>query len=263
MFGFAKLAGYDYFEHVERYLLKHLEAAGIEARMEIVATPPTASIRRRARVVAQTIADSCGDEGPIHLIGHSTGGLDARLLGSPTVDLGLRGDVLAWRSRLSSVTTMNTPHYGTPLAQFFATVSGTRLLYALSLLTFTTLRLGSPPLAVFSSLVAAFGGLDETLGVDIHLLDRATDVILRVVGDQGRAEVHEWLDGIRHDQGGILQITPEAMDIFNAATEESDGVRCGSIATWAPPPTSAKRRTSPRPSVSTPSTAGLLESARV
>ncbi|MFO0618712.1 MAG: hypothetical protein U0414_39330 [Polyangiaceae bacterium] len=30
---------------------------------------------------------------------------------------------LAWMSRLASVTTINTPHHGTPIAAFFATVT--------------------------------------------------------------------------------------------------------------------------------------------
>jgi hypothetical protein len=239
MFGFAKLAGYDYFEHVERLLSARFEAEGLRYVLEIVPTPPTASIRRRAGVVAATIARTCGDDdGPIHLVGHSTGGLDARLLASPTVDLALTGDTgpQVWAPRLRTVVTMNTPHYGTPLAQFFTSVSGTRLLYALSLLTFTTLRYGGPPLTVFSSLIAAIGSVDEALGIDIKLLDKTTDLVLRFVGDQGRDEVHSWLDGIRQDQGGIVQITPEAMDIFNAAAENAEGVRYGSVATSSPPP---------------------------
>jgi triacylglycerol esterase/lipase EstA (alpha/beta hydrolase family) len=238
MFGFGRLAGYDYFEHVERALAARFEDAGVELRMEVVPTPPTASIRRRARVVTATVSDTGGDDdGPIHLIGHSTGGLDARLLASPTVQLKLPAELQTWRrGRLRTVTTMNTPHHGTPLAQFFTTVSGTRLLYALSLLTFTTLRYGGPPLTVFSSLVAAIGSLDEALGIDIHLLDRTTDLVLRFVGDQGRDEVRTWLDGISRDQGGILQITPETMDLFNATTENSTEIRYGSTVTAAPPP---------------------------
>jgi len=234
MFGFARLAGYDYFEHVERGLARRFWDAGIEARLDIVPTPPTASIRRRARVLAETVhADGGGDDPDerIHLVGHSTGALDARLLVSPTVQLAMDEETMGWRKQVVSVVSMNGPHHGTPLAAFFATVSGTRLLYALSLLTFTTLRFGGPPLTVASSLVAALAGVDDALGLDIHVLDRVTDLLLRFIGRRGRDEVRDWLSGIRVDQGGILQITPEAMDLFNAAVEDSPDVRYGSVVT--------------------------------
>jgi hypothetical protein len=238
MFGFGRLAGYDYFEHVERLLAARFEDAGARYVLEIVPVLPTASIRRRARVVVERVAETCGDDdGPIHLIGHSTGGLDARLIASPSVHLAIPKEKLAWVSRLASVVTMNTPHYGTPLAGFFTTVSGTRLLYALSLLTFTTLRYGAPPLTIFSSLIAALGSIDDVVGLDIKLLDKTTDLLLRFIGEAGQDEVHQWLDGIRQDQGGIIQITPESMDIFNAAAEDSPRVRYGSLATASPPPT--------------------------
>ena len=58
--------------------------------------------------------------------------------------------LLAWLPRLRSVTTMNTPHYGTPLASFFATANGQRVLSALSALTVTGLSLGAQPLAAAS-----------------------------------------------------------------------------------------------------------------
>ena len=238
MFGFGRLAGYDYFEHVERALEERLRASGRDVHVAIVPTPPTASIRRRARVVAETVFETMGDAptAHVHLVGHSTGGLDARLLASPDVNLTIPKKTLAWTEQVRTVITMNTPHYGTPLASFFATVSGTRLLYALSLLTFTTLRYGGPPLTVFSTLVAAIGGLDEAIGIDVKLLDRATDLILRFIGDRGREEVHGWLDGIRQDQGGIIQLMPEAMDIFNAVCHDAEHVRYGSVVTASPPP---------------------------
>jgi hypothetical protein len=238
MFGFGSLAGYDYFAHVERHVGAHFEDAGRELVMEIVTTPPTASIRRRARVIADHIAARYVPGENVHLIGHSTGGLDARLVASPSVDLG--SDSLGWRAGLKTVLTMNTPHHGTPIATFFTSVSGVRLLYALSLLTFTTLRYGGPPLTVLSSLVASLGSVDEAFGLDIKLLDRATDMMLRFVGAQGQSEVRLWLDGIRRDQGGIVQITPEAMDIFNAGAEDAEGVRYGFVASAAPPPSPLK-----------------------
>ena len=48
--------------------------------------------------------------------------------------------------------------------------------------------------------------------------------------------MRQWLDGIRRDQGGIVQITPEAMDVFNATTTDGEGVRYGCVATFAPRP---------------------------
>ena len=237
MFGFAKLAGYDYFEHVERHLSDAFREAEARFILEIIQTPPTASIRRRARVVAEHVHRTAGDsDDPIHLIGHSTGGLDARLLASPETDLDLGESTTAWIRRLRSVVTLNAPHHGTPLATFFTSVSGVRLLYALSLLTFGTLKYGGPPLTVFSTMIATLGSLDEIVGLDIKLLDRTTELLLRFVGAQGRDEVRQWLDGIRKDQGGIVQLTPEAMDLFNAATTDSDAIRYGCVATVAPKP---------------------------
>ncbi len=238
MFGFGRLAGYDYFQHLRRALVARFIDADIPALVEVVAVPPTASIRRRAIEVAQAVwTSSRDDDGPIHLVGHSTGGLDARLLLSPTAHFrGLPEAQRAWTSRVRSLTTLNTPHHGTPLAAFFATVSGTRLLYALSLLTVTTLSVGRPGLAALARMMAALGTLDEIIGVDVKLLDEATSLALRFVGDRGRLEVSSWLSGIREDQGGIIQLMPESMDLFNAAAEDDSRVRYGCIASASPPP---------------------------
>jgi triacylglycerol lipase len=239
MFGFGKLAGYDYFAHVEEALRKRFALAEVPVVIEVVPTPPTASIRKRAKVLADVIArstESDDGEGPIHLIGHSTGGLDARVVVSPTVHLDIPDASLRWTARVQSVVTLNTPHFGTPLAAFFATVSGTRLLYAISLLTFATLTIGGPPLGLLSSVIAAIGGADKALGLDIGVLDRATNLVLRFVGDRGREQVRSWLDGIRDDQGGIIQIMPEVMDLFNGACANHPEIRYGSVATASPPP---------------------------
>jgi len=211
---------------------------GVEVVVEGVPLPPTASIRRRAARVARAVhAGASNDAGPIHFIGHSTGGLDARLLVSPTTSIrDLDPELLAWRDRVRAVVSVNTPHHGTPLAGFFATVSGTRLLYAISLLTVTTLGVGRPGLAALAQIVAALGTVDEVIGLDIKLLDQATKLALRFVGDEGRAEVEAWLGGIPEDQGGIIQLMPEAIDIFNAAAEDAGAVRYGCVATSSPPP---------------------------
>lgn len=239
MFGFGKLASYDYFAHVARAQKRFFADAGIELETHVVDVAPTASIRRRAKRLAELVAATSRPEegGPIHLLGHSTGGLDARLVASPSVRLPVFADALAWLPRLRSVTTMNTPHYGTPLASFFATVSGQRILYAVSVLTFIGLSLGAPPLAAASALVVAIGQLDRAvLGMDIKLIERTTDALLKALEPASSRELRDYLDAITKDQGAVIQLTPEAMDLFQAGIEDRIGVHYQSTCAMAPPP---------------------------
>jgi triacylglycerol lipase len=240
LFGFAKLAGYDYFNHLRRGIEQRYAAAGVPVVCEDVPAPPTSSLRYRSRVLAGTVARTAGDQGPIHLVGHSTGGLDSRLVLSPSANLGIEEPLFAWRTRVASAVSLNTPHYGTPVASYFATVSGTRVLYALSLFTVLSLTLGEPSLAIFSRLLAGLGGIDAIFGGDLKLFSRVTDGVLRFVDKDGREEISDFLGKVRVDQGAIVQIMPEAMDLFNAATENRPGVRYGSVASAAPPPRSLR-----------------------
>ena len=240
MFGFGRLASYDYFTHLERALSERLRAAGEEVEIHVVQVSPTASIRRRALKLTELVARTCdltaSNGGPIHLMGHSTGGLDARLVASPSVSLAVPPGTLAWRSRLTSVTTINAPHFGTPLASFFTTASGQRVLRALSALTFIALSLGSPPLAVASALVMAFSRIDRSLGLELKLLDRMTDALVRVLDDARGQDVRDYLDAISGDQGAMVQLMPEAMDLYVAGVEDRVGVLYQSTASMAPAP---------------------------
>jgi hypothetical protein len=235
MFGFAQLASFDYFGHVEEALRARFRAHGREPAILVCEVHPTASIRRRAAKLATMIASTAGrGEGPIHVVGHSTGGLDARLVASPTVRLPGVGPLeLAWTSRLCSVTTMNAPHYGTPLAAFFATVSGQRLLWATSALTVAALKLGAPPLAAASALVAAFARF-QLRGFEQGLIDRMIEGVIRVLDDASSRTLRDWLHLLSDDQGAIVQLMPEAMDLFQAGVEDRPGVRYQSVATYAP-----------------------------
>ncbi|MBW2456459.1 MAG: hypothetical protein JRI68_18220 [Deltaproteobacteria bacterium] len=201
MFGFARLAAYDYFEHLQSALSKRFRARGRQAEIRVVEVHPTSSIRRRAAKLAQMLAHTAGtDDGPIHILGHSTGGLDARLVASPTAQLTHQSSPeRRWLGRLRSITTLNTPHYGTPLASFFATAKGQQLLYAVSAITVTALKLGAPPLATASALVAALGRTGDSVGFEVALVD------------------------------------PEAMDLFHAGVEDRQSVRYHCVASYAPP----------------------------
>lgn len=104
--GFDRLYAFrrpmkDYFPGIG----ERLEAEG--HRVFLAQVSPTAGIARRARDLKDFI-DRVVPAGPIHLIGHSLGGLDARYAVSK---LGLD-------SRVKSLTTVGTPHRGSSFADW-------------------------------------------------------------------------------------------------------------------------------------------------
>jgi hypothetical protein len=233
LFGFARLGGFDYFTHVEEALASRFLERGADCEFVLVSSPPTGSIVHRTQVLMDAIQKACSDDaGAIHLVGHSTGGLDVRLLASPTT----WPDLPEWFDRVRTVTSISTPHYGTPLAYFFTTMAGTRLLEALSVLTYMTLQAGGPPLTALTPLIASISRIDEALGIESKVLEKTIELLLSFLGEKGQTEVREWFDGIRSDQGAIIQLTPESMDIFNAGVEDNPNVRYGSVVTRMPPP---------------------------
>ncbi|PKN44381.1 MAG: hypothetical protein CVU63_10600 [Deltaproteobacteria bacterium HGW-Deltaproteobacteria-20] len=236
LFGFSTLGSYHYFCHIEAGIRRRFQAAGKGVQVHLVDVHPTASIRRRGRKLVDVIDGTYDGTGSIHLFGHSTGGLDARLVASPTMNVSGASVSTRWAGAIRSVTTMNTPHYGTPLASFFATLSGQRLLYALSALTVAVLKLGRPPLALSSSLVAAFAGIERAVGMQLRLIDTLTDNLVRVLDSATADETAQFLRLIREDQGAIIQLSPESMDLFQAGVEDNDRVHYQCVASFAPVP---------------------------
>jgi hypothetical protein len=196
-------------------------------------TSPTASLPRRAARLAETIAAS---DGPIHLIGHSSGGLDVRLLASPGVALPTALDVEAVARRVRSVVTVSAPHYGTPVAAFFNSVLGQRLLQLLSLSTMYILRFGALPVSALLKLGAAFARVDRHLGVNSALLDQLFGLLLADFSPPRRQAIGRLLDDVQRDQALLSQLTPDGMEVFNAGVRDRPGVRYGSVVTRARPP---------------------------
>jgi triacylglycerol lipase len=234
MFGFGRLGSYNYFAHVERELGARFAAAGHELVAHIIEDLPTASIRRRATRLAAIVAQTSGGEA-VHLLGHSTGGLDARLAASPATR-SIPAESLTWLPRLRSVTTMNTPHFGTPLASFFATANGQRVLAALSVLTVAGLSLGAQPLAAASVLLGFLRGVDRSFPFKLQLLDRAIDSVVGLVDDARTPELRAFLAAIQDDQGSMIQLSPESMDLVVASFEDRAGVVYQSTASMSPSP---------------------------
>ncbi len=70
---------------------------------------PTASIEERAEELLSAVYKQIGKSEPFHIIAHSMGGLDSRFLASP--------NGLGEGERVLSITTLSTPHWGSPLAE--------------------------------------------------------------------------------------------------------------------------------------------------
>lgn len=227
-FGFANLGDVRYFGHVAR----ELERAGLGA-VHVVATHPTASLPRRALPLHEAIAatSSAGDR--VHLIGHSSGGLDARLLVSPGSALGATIDVEAIASRVVSVVSVATPHRGTPSAAFFGTLAGKAMLRALSIMTIVVVRHGGAPLGHLMKLSELLLQAERHLQPDPDVLDEVFRDLLGELSPDRRLEVEAFFQDVGEDQALLSQLSPDAMAVFGATTADRPGVRYGSVVTRA------------------------------
>jgi pimeloyl-ACP methyl ester carboxylesterase len=233
-FGFARLGNITYFHHVEEELRRRLEGAGMEVSLTAVPTLPTASIPRRVEQLVATV-EAQGGDGPIHLIGHSTGGLDARLLVTPGLSIpGVADEAVA--ERVESVVSVATPHFGTPTAAFFDGLFGEKLLYVMSLATIYSLRFGRVPIRLLVSLVGLMTRLDDRVGLEGTVVDQFYDDLFDQFDSGHEAQIREFLDRIVADQSAIGQLTPGSIDLFNAAAADSPEVRYGCVMTRAPRP---------------------------
>ena len=232
-FGFSNLGGITYFHHVREALEEEFERRGHECVARGVATLPTGSIRSRAVRLAEEIDATVDGDSPIHLIGHSTGGLDTRLLATPGVNLATDVDVAALGERIESVVTVSTPHLGTPLAGIFNSIFGQRLLWVLSLGTIYTLRFGHLPLRVLFGLAGVLTRIDRRLGLKETLLEQFYQELFADFGRERSAEISEFLGHIRSDRSVVAQLTAGSIDLFNASTSDRASTRYGCVVTRA------------------------------
>lgn len=236
-FGFSDIGGITYFHHVREFLEHRFEQIGLRAEIRSVATLPTSSVERRAARLFAAIAED-DPQGPIHLVGHSTGGLDARVFARPESELPgvdpTQHEIYA--ARVRSVTTLCTPHRGTPMARFFDSVSGAHLLYLLTLTTIYTLQFGKLPLGAAVALGGILARLDDVVGLDNTIFDQIYDGLLKDFDAEREARIRAFLDHILDDRSLIAQLAPSAMAELNARTPNRAGVRYGSVVMRAPTP---------------------------
>ena len=236
-FGFTKLGAYSYFHRVDEALKTNLKQHGIDAEVVEVDTLPTASIRRRAARLIDFVSEHGGlEQDNLHFIGHSTGGLDIRMMLSPGIQLRSSKQEQEIARRTRTVITLSTPHYGTPMANFFTGISGRKLLLVLCLMATS----GPGRYAIYSlaRLMQQVAHLDSWLGQRNDILDSVAKNLLSQVRPEEGEEIWQYLRCISEDQGAMLQLTPEAMDLFNSAVVDQSGIDYVSFVSGSPAPSS-------------------------
>jgi triacylglycerol lipase len=234
-FGFSSVAAVNYFEDVERSLGLALHRRGVDARIVRCVTQPTASIPRRADVLRRQVISNGGLRArELHFVGHSTGGLDVRMLLTPGVKIA-QGDSEERIARLTrTAISVATPHHGTPLANHFVTLRGQTLLLVLSALA--TSGEGRGAILAAAKAIALVARLDDWVGRAEGPLDRIAETLLRKIRFDRRDPAWEYLGEIERDQGAVLQLTPEGIDLFDAAVADNPGIDYGCVVAGVPKP---------------------------
>jgi triacylglycerol lipase len=236
-FGFDHLGDVAYFTHVIDVLQEWTQRRSLQVKLHVVETSPTASLRHRAGFLVTRIAEAVAlEDGPVHIIGHSSGGLDARLVVTPEVSLICDVDPEPIARRVRTVVTVATPHHGTPVAGFFSSLLGSQLLGVFSLATSYALRTGRLPLDALVALAALFVKPSNVGPPPTNALSRLYRGLLADFSPENRARLETFVSEIGRDQDLLPQITTAAMDLFNASTDDRPGVRYGSVVTQVPSP---------------------------
>lgn len=235
-FGFSTLGGLSYFRQINETLQRVFGASGQRVEIIGVKTLPSASIVHRARMLLTTVLEHGGDEPGVHVhfVGHSTGALDARLVAHLGTQLGRDRAQRAVVANLRTVVSVAGAHRGTPLANFFITLYGKNLMVLVTLLIIA--GMWRKPIVLVGGLIGMMGKINGLLGLDETLMHQITNQLLKDFTPTAEAEVRQFLRSIVEDQGTLLQLTPEGMDLFNATTPDNPDVRYVSWATAAPEP---------------------------
>ena len=244
-FGFTELGSFNYFNRVSEVFGQALAEHSVDAEIIETDTLPTASIRRRAIRLLEVVREHGGlEHDTLHFVGHSTGGLDIRMLLTPGVQLLPAGEDQEIAARTRTAITVSTPHYGTPLAGFFTSLNGRYLLYVLTVLA--TSGPGRYGLYIASRFLSTVAGLDRFIGQEENILDSFAENVFRKLRPERGDDLWHFIEQISQDQGAMVQLSQESMDMFNAAASDRKDVEYVSFVSASPPPSLRRFMIRPR-----------------
>lgn len=235
-FGFATIGEMRYFAHVHRALGAALQRRGAAAVLHDVPTLPTASLQSRARRLAEVVSRTAEPEDTVHLIGHSTGGLDARWM------LGPEGALRpAQRQQVRSVLSVVTPHHGAPLAAYLDTAQGEHWLRLISILTLHAIRHDRLAIGPAQRLMGAAVRLGAMAKLPPGLLDQVWQDVLRDFAPGRQTELRAFFQEVWADRSLLAQLTPDGLRQLAPGLQDRPEVRYGSIVACAAPPVRVPR----------------------
>ena len=216
----------EYFAHVEdAFLRAHARAAHFVVHQP----PPAGSLAERVRSLHGKVMDVlAAGAARLHLVGHSSGGVDARLLAHPLyAGLPPRADLIA---RIATVTTVSAPLRGTPLARRVgrgAWIAAPALWFGSILASRHRLRLAGQ-----------FGTVLSLLKRVVQKKATPTDELIAQLADVDEHTAHQirrFLADVAADHRLVEDLTPEAMTELNRALEGHDTVPARCFVSVAPP----------------------------
>lgn len=237
-FAFERVANIPYFAGLDRLLPILFSRHGVELEMNVVSLPPTASLKVRAWALLQHLCALEGDERPIYLVGHSSGGLDIRVALSSTTPLALAqsSTMQPIFERIQAVTTVSTPHYGSPLAALAASVGAQHSLKILSRLFVIAFRYGKLPMGAMFHIGRALAKIDEYVGLKGEVLDQLYRELLVMAPEDYFDELERHFRRVGAGQGLIEDLLPERCKARNRACPDRPNIRYGCVMSMAPAP---------------------------
>lgn len=216
----------EYFARVEDALLRaHVRPL----RFAVHEPPPAGSLAERVGSLHLKASELLAQGATrLHLVGHSTGGVDARLLANQRYGgVPERAELL---QTIASVTTISAPFKGTPLARR----AGRGTWLALPALWFGSilasrgrLRLAGQAATLFN--LAKRATLQQTTPTD-QLIAQLADV-----DDETARQIRRFLMDVAGDHRLVEDLTPEAMRELNRSLEGGDRAPITSFVSVAPP----------------------------